>query len=579
MELGIPLIKNPDNVPEDGNDRKSMTEWTSAERLKVDLILRSWARWEVDYINGFIKSRHCEGTTISHDKICPPCQEIASDQSFKRSVRRLKLREASLSPEERRQILERRDKYAQTDMIRQIGARSFSAKLSDPVLFDIHDSLKTGKPEDAFLRPYKSAKEGKLSNYERFIEVCDVLEDRVRRETSGNDKLKYGIRYSPNYLDFMIAMRGYGQNSNRQYEIFCAEFAGPSVRYLRTLVTKSTDALQNPYLIFENVARVKRYIDSVNYKGPIVVGLDCTEVRQRLNISTQCGAHVLGTTFNLADVEVDDAEDIDEIVACASKKKAFASQTRAILARIPLRHCPPIVIAILPTDGKETVEDIHMHHLKLQKMAAQLSIPFVALTADGAASELSAQSLMDHEKSELPALKYDYPLYGIHLQAPVFIGAGPTISITDPPHSRKTCRNQPQYGTHTASLGIGFLVHQSFIDLYEISGSGLVLRDVENVDKQDDGAARRIFHTQALTAATSQENGVYTIVRPNFEGLFCYLFIVGTLFEAWMSPSMKVEDRVLAVYSPARSFISPASFHIFNRLCDTLVLLALAYAR
>ena len=251
-------------------------------------------------------------------------------------------------------------------------------------------------------------------------------------------------------------------------------------------------------------------------------------------------------------------------------------------------------------------------------MAAQLRIPVVALTADGAASELSAQSLMDHEKSELPALEYHYPLYGVHLQAPVFIGTGPMISITDPPHSRKTCRNQPQYGTHTASLGIGFLVNQSFIDLYETPGSGLVLRDVENVDKQDDGAARRIFHTQALTAATSQENGVYTI-RPNFEGLFCYLFIMGafdmtawlltdiivtgTLFEAWMSPSMKVEDRVLAalrarfwlhfcqshilkltkqfpdLYSPARSFISPASFHIFNRLCDTLVLLALAFAR
>ena len=114
-------------------------------------------------------------------------------------------------------------------MIRQIGAASFSAKLSDPVLFDIHDSLKTGKPEDTFLRLYKSAKEGKLKNYERFTEVCNVLEDRVRRETSGNDKLKYGIRYLPNYLNFMIAMRGYGQNSNRQYEIFCAEFAGPSV--------------------------------------------------------------------------------------------------------------------------------------------------------------------------------------------------------------------------------------------------------------------------------------------------------------------------------------------------------------
>ena len=89
LDLGIPLSKNPDEIPADGNDRKSSTEWTSAERLKVDSILRSWARWEVDYINGFIKSPHCEGTMTSHDKVCPPCQDIASDQSFKRSVRRV----------------------------------------------------------------------------------------------------------------------------------------------------------------------------------------------------------------------------------------------------------------------------------------------------------------------------------------------------------------------------------------------------------------------------------------------------------------------------------------------------------
>jgi hypothetical protein len=33
------------------------------------------------------------------------------------------------------------------------------------------------------------------------------------------------------------------------------------------------------------------------------------------------------------------------------------------------------------------------------------------------------------------------------------------------------------------------------------------------------------------------------------------------------------------LYSTKRSFISPASFHIFNRLCDTLVLLVIAYGR
>jgi len=70
-----------------------------------------------------------------------------------------------------------------------------------------------------------------------------------------------------------------------------------------------------------------------------------------------------------------------------------------------------------------------------------------------------------------------------------------------------------------------------------------------------------------------------------------------------MNPNMKTEDRVLAalrarfwlhlwhrhilhlsdilpdLYSVARSFISPASFQILNHLCDTLILLVLAFSR
>lgn len=82
------------------------------------------------------------------------------------------------------------------------------------------------------------------------------------------------------------------------------------------------------------MARVKRFVDSVKYSGPIVVASDCTKVRKRLNFSTQHGCHVLGTVFDLADVEVDDEDDLDEIVERTIKKKAHATQTRAILAKV-----------------------------------------------------------------------------------------------------------------------------------------------------------------------------------------------------------------------------------------------------
>jgi hypothetical protein len=77
----------------------------------------------------------------------------------------------------------------------------------------------------------------------------------------------------------------------------------------------------------------------------------------------------------------------------------------------------------------------------------------------------------------------------------------------------------------------------------------------------------------------------------------------GELFDAWLSQKLAVSDRVVAVaharmflhiwwkhvrtlsaqfpdlFSTKRSFISPASFNIFNRMCDSLLLLILAYAK
>ena len=75
------------------------------------------------------------------------------------------------------------------------------------------------------------------------------------------------------------------------------------------------------------------------------------------------------------------------------------------------------------------------------------------------------------------------------------------------------------------------------------------------------------------------------------------------MFDAWLTRCMKPNDRILNVlrarfwlslwhdhivhladqypdlYSLARSFISSQSFHIFNRLCDSMILLVLAYAK
>lgn len=172
-------------------------------------------------------------------------------------------------------------------------------------------------------------------------------------------------------------------------------------------------------------------------------------------------------------------------------------------------------------------------------MAAELKIAVVAFAADGAASELAAQAMLDgthhNDPSQLPPVTYENALYGLSLKAPVFRVTGPVVSISDPPHGRKTCRNQPQHGTHTASLGTGYLVNRSLINLYDTGIAGLKLKDVQDVDKQDDGAARRLFHHIALSAMTDgKKDGILhePEIKDGFHGLFVYLYIFGTFLVA-----------------------------------------------
>lgn len=192
---------------------------------------------------------------------------------------------------------------------------------------------------------------------------------------------------------------------------------------------------------------------------------------------------------------------------------------------LPGPQYPPIAVALIPTNGKETAEQIHQHHMKLLKMASQLGLKVISCASDGAASELAAQNLMDNEISVGEPLLYENIEHGYRIKAPV-LETGPFFANQDPEHGRKTGRNQPQHGTKTASLGEGFIVNQSLVDLCESPDSGLYRADVINVDKQDDGAARRFYHRKALRACTETVNGV-SRVKEGFSGLFVYLFVLG----------------------------------------------------
>lgn len=91
VEIVTETVTNPKMllIPESGNGNHNERKWTKDEKRKLDEFLLGWARWEVDYVNGFVKSAQCEGTTDNGNATCDACISISKDESLKRSIRRV----------------------------------------------------------------------------------------------------------------------------------------------------------------------------------------------------------------------------------------------------------------------------------------------------------------------------------------------------------------------------------------------------------------------------------------------------------------------------------------------------------
>lgn len=187
-----------------------------------------------------------------------------------------------------------------------------------------------------------------------------------------------------------------------------------------------------------------------------------------------------------------------------------------------------MVVALIASSGKDNTEYILNLHMTLRIMGGEFGMEILGGAGDGAASELAAQNLMDCEATEEDPMCYKYARYGVQVRANIYTKTGPFISHQDPPHGAKTGRNQPLHGTKASSLGTGFLSAQVLMSICTAGQSGLVRNDVFNVDKQDDGAARRFYGASVLEAATTvnSETGEH-VVDPKYSGLFVYNYFLG----------------------------------------------------
>ncbi|EIW75341.1 hypothetical protein CONPUDRAFT_159467 [Coniophora puteana RWD-64-598 SS2] len=495
------------------NPALKQSKWMDDEKDIFNTTLRALAHWEVDPAKGFIKSMECTKVTGNWTR---------------------KQKEASLPEEEQHALLESRKTFTPHAIV-ESDVRKLTKLLGEhPLAYDVYMRLSNTEDRQSglfvFLYLHKAAKEGWLEDHRAVVGLAKVFQTKVYIDESGDPNLK-------------------------------------------SLAARSEDALSNPCLVPENVARAKWYAKSQGYSGPWALASDDTKVRRRLSYSPDFGGYVIGSVVVLSQCSVDNPNDLEDVLNHIYEENAVASQYRAILMRPVVPGMPPVVVALLPSNGKEKVQEVHKLKMVFLSMAAAVHLPVVTSAADGAAVEAAAQLLMDQEVGTGKAVVYENICFGLKLRAPIHKHTGLLVSITCSWHGKKTSRNNPQYGAHTAMMGIGHVINQDLIDLYKTGESGLgprnrtvparlaglrrssrsarlpvstlfwlVQGDVKDVNKQDDGAARRLYSEEAFYATTSVDEKADDVIKPGFKGLNVWLFMFGVTFEAYLHPTLIPED-------------------------------------
>jgi hypothetical protein len=217
-------------------------------------------------------------------------------------------------------------------------------------------------------------------------------------------------------------------------------------------------------------------------------------------------------------------------------------------------------------------------------------LKIVAYAADGSSVERSIQRLLEETATGQKEIVIPHPVPengDIVMSIPLF-GAQrqPIVMVQDSQHGAKTYRNNAFSGARLLVLG-NFTAHYEHFRRLGVENGPLFLRDVEKVDRQDDGAAIRIFSGDALAWLVEH--------YPDLLGPIVYLFVFGELIDAYQNRHIEHVERVQmglrayffmeiwekfldkAGYSKAKHFLSKEACGITRTLIQGLLKLIIIY--
>ncbi|RGB36636.1 hypothetical protein C1646_757851 [Rhizophagus diaphanus] len=293
------------------------------------------------------------------------------------------------------------------------------------------------------------------------------------------------------------------------------------------------DCLTNLDCYYENVAKFKRLIDSVQYNGPVVVMTDNTKLKSYLRYSPTFG-YIVGSVLSKEETTINVYSDIPNIINKIKSKKAIAKDVCVYILQIPLPKFPPIVIALIPNKGNDNSKTISQLHKKLiQEIASQLGIHILSIGSDGAITEFQAQqSIIDIQTPK--RLFICEPSLNIHFSCPVFDNVGLIVRVQDPKHAKKTARNAI------------------------ISEAQLLTFGTLSLNKQDDAAAYRSFCSANFKQCLTHEFQV----KEGMEGFAVYIFVMKELIDSYLNRNISPVERIRMAltthqdYYPQMPFLS-----------------------
>lgn len=206
---------------------------------------------------------------------------------------------------------------------------------------------------------------------------------------------------------------------------------------------------------------------------------------------------------------------------------------------MPLPGVPTIVVAGLAISNSLDAQALLalLEHVLLRGFLDR-KVKIHNYAADGTGTERSVQKLLTAMAANFRDFSIKHPGDGrpaIILKIPLFgDDRCPIVMIQDSKHGAKTFRNNAFLGARLLVLG-NYTVQYSHFRAIAFENGPLYNRDVEKLDRQDDGAATRLGSADVLKWLTDN--------YPQLLGTTVYLFVFYELIDAYQNRSMKHIDR------------------------------------